>query len=301
MGARVLDGKALASRLREGMRGEVEALARAGVTPCIDLIRVGEDPGSVSYVRAKARACEDLGIRSRVHALDAAAGPDVVAELIDRLNGDREVHGVLLQLPLPEGYLADALLTRILPEKDVDGFHPVNVGRLCLGLPGFVPCTPLGIQRLLEEYGYGVAGRLVAIVGRSAIVGRPLANLLSRRGPGGDATVLLCHSRTQRLGDLLRQADIVIVAAGRPATVNGAMIRAGAVVVDVGVNRVADAGAPGGSRLVGDVDFDSVAEVAAALSPVPGGVGPMTVAMLLANTITAARQAAKAAGPGAGG
>ena len=291
MTARILDGKALAERLRGEMREETAALAREGVTPRIDLVRVGEDPASVLYVKTKARTSEELGIASRVHVVDPAAGQAHLERLLDTLNGDPTVHGILLQLPLPEGYDAETLLTQIDPDKDVDGFHPVNVGRLCLGIPGFVPCTPLGIQVLLHEYGFPVRGRLVAILGRSAVVGRSLANLLSQRGPRADATVILCHTRTERLPEILRQADVVVAAAGHAGAVHGSMLKPGAVVVDVGTNRIPDATAKSGSRLVGDVDFASAVEVAGAITPVPGGVGPMTVAMLMRNTITAARRA----------
>jgi methylenetetrahydrofolate dehydrogenase (NADP+)/methenyltetrahydrofolate cyclohydrolase len=275
------------------MRAEVVSLVRSGVTPGIGLVRVGEDPASVVYVRTKAKASADLGIHSEVHVVDPRAGQGAVESLLDQLNANPDVHGILLQLPLPEGYSADRLLARMDPGKDVDGLHPVNVGRLCLGLPGFVPCTPLGVLVLLEESGYRPRGNLVAVVGRSALVGRPLANLLSLRGEHGDATVLLCHTQTRRLGELLRQADIVVAAAGRAGTVTGAMLKPGVVVVDVGMNRVADPSSPGGTRLVGDVDFASASEVAEAITPVPGGVGPMTVAMLMRNTITAAKSAAR--------
>lgn len=290
MAARILDGKALAARLREAMRAEVASLAQSGITPGIELIRVGEDPASVVYVGTKAKASRELGIRSEVHVVDPSAGEGAVASLIDRLNADPRVHGILLQLPLPEGFSADRLLTRIDPEKDVDGLHPMNAGRLCLGLPGFVPCTPLGVLVLLEENGISPRGKLAAVIGRSALVGRPLANLLSLRGERGDATVILCHTQTNGLAGLLRQADIVVAAAGRAGTVDGSMLKPGAVVVDVGMNRVADPSAPGGTRLVGDVDFASASEVAGAITPVPGGVGPMTVAMLMRNTIAAARR-----------
>jgi methylenetetrahydrofolate dehydrogenase (NADP+)/methenyltetrahydrofolate cyclohydrolase len=290
--ARILDGKALAERLTAAMRAEAAALAEAGTPPRIDLIRVGEDPASVLYVRTKARLSGDLGIVSKVHAVDAAAGQAHVEALIDRLNADPAVHGILLQLPLPQDYDAASLLVRLDPDKDVDGLHPMNAGRLCLGLPGFVPCTPLGIRVLLEESGIEVSGKIVAVIGRSALVGRPLANLLSLRGRGGDATVVLCHTRTPNLREIVRMADIVIAAAGKAGTVHGSMLKPGAVVIDVGTNRVPDPTAKSGTRLVGDVDFPSAVEVAGAITPVPGGVGPMTVAMLMRNTLEAARRAA---------
>jgi methylenetetrahydrofolate dehydrogenase (NADP+)/methenyltetrahydrofolate cyclohydrolase len=251
---------------------------------------VGDDPASEVYVRTKKRTAEDLGIASDDRHLAASAGASEIGAVLDGWNQDPSVHGVLLQLPLPAGLDAAALLARIDPEKDVDGFHPMNAGRLMLGLEGFVPATPLGVSVLLARSGVDVEGKLVVIVGRSSIVGRPLANLLSLRRKGLNATVILCHSGTRDLASLTTQAEILVAATGRPRLIRGSMVRPGAVVVDVGVNRVKDAG-PKGYRIEGDVCFDEVLETAAAITPVPGGVGPMTVAMLHANTLLAAERA----------
>lgn len=290
--ARILDGRVAAAALRQGLRARVEALRGAGVIPQLTLIQVGDDPASTVYVRSKEKGCAELGIRTRTLRPAADTGSDALRDEIRRLNRDAEVHGILLQLPLPEGLAEDPLLAEIDPAKDVDGFHPVNVGRLCLGLPGFVPATPLGILRLLQHHAIPVEGRRVVILGRSRLVGRPLANLLSARGPGGDATVTLCHTRTRDLPAIAREAEILIAAVGRPRFVTREFVAAGAVVVDVGVHRQPDPGRPGATKLCGDVDFDAVAPHVEAISPVPGGVGLMTVACLLENTVRAAERAA---------
>lgn len=290
MTARILDGAAIGARVRAAVKTEADALtARTGVTPGLVVVLVGDDPASQVYVRNKRKACLDLGWFSEIHHLPATSTQaDVEAEL-DALNADPRIHGILLQLPLPRHLDENALLMRIRPEKDVDGFHPMNVGKLSLGLPAPLPCTPAGIQRILIEEKIETAGRFAVVLGRSNIVGKPAAQLLLRKGPGGDATVCVAHSRTRDLPDLIRQADILVAAIGSPRFVKGDWIRPGATVIDVGINRIDDPSAPKGTRLVGDVDFEAAKEVAGAITPVPGGVGPMTIAMLMANTLECAR------------
>jgi methylenetetrahydrofolate dehydrogenase (NADP+)/methenyltetrahydrofolate cyclohydrolase len=290
--ARILDGRVAATALRQRLRGRVDALRGAGMLPQLVLIQVGEDPASTVYVRSKEKGCAELGIRSRTLRPAADIGHEALRDEIRALNRDADVHGILLQLPLPHDLEEEPLLAEIDPAKDVDGLHPINVGRLCLGLPGFVPATPLGIVRLLEHYAIPVEGRRVVILGRSRLVGRPLANLLSSRGAIGNATVTLCHTHTRDLPAVAREAEILIAAVGRPRFVTREMVAAGAVVVDVGVHREPDPARPGATKLCGDVDFDAVAAQAAAISPVPGGVGLMTVACLLENTVRAAELAA---------
>ncbi len=288
MTARLLDGRAIAAQIRDELRPRIAALAATGRPPGLAVVRVGDDPASLSYVTAKRRACAELGIVSTECHLPASATRAEILDTVERLNADPSVDGILVQLPLPDSSIESDVIEAIRPDKDVDGFHPVNVGRMMLGLRAFLPCTPHGIVQLLRRSGISTVGAHVVIVGRSHIVGRPLANLLSRKGPDADATVTLCHTRTRDLAAYTRIADIVVAAAGRPGTLRGDMIREGAVVVDVGVNRVPDPTRPSGHRLVGDVDFESVAARASAVTPVPGGVGPMTIAMLLANTVAAA-------------
>ena len=293
MKAELIDGKALAAETRAKVKaGVAELKAKTGVTPGLGVVLVGDDPASRSYVTAKERALEEAGMRSVDVRLPAETTQEELLAVIARLNADPQVHGILVQLPLPRGLDADAVIEAIAPEKDVDGFTPINVGKLILGQDCFLPCTPHGVLRLLQRAGARTRGAHVVVVGRSAIVGRPLANLLSRKAPDGDATVTLCHSATPDLARFTRAADILIVAAGRPGTVTGDMVKPGAVVIDVGVNRVPDPTAQRGYRLRGDCDFEGVAEVASALTPVPGGVGPMTIAMLLENTLKAAQRAA---------
>lgn len=282
MPASILDGRRASQEVRLGLTPRIGALRARGIVPRLSLLRVGEDPASVVYVRTKAKACAELGIESEVCVLPAEASMARIAEEIDRRSADPAIHGILLQLPLPGGADPLPLLSRIDPEKDVDGFHPVNIGRLCLGTPGFVPCTPLGILELLRRHDIGIAGAHVAVIGRSTTVGRPLANLLSLKGSGFDATVSVLHSRTREPWRLAREADIVVAAAGSRGLVDARWIRPGAVVVDVGIHRGDD------GKLTGDVDAASVGEKASWLSPVPGGVGPMTVACLLANTVQSA-------------
>jgi methylenetetrahydrofolate dehydrogenase (NADP+) / methenyltetrahydrofolate cyclohydrolase len=285
-----MDGAAVARRVRAKVAAETASLAAAGVTPGLAVVLVGDDPASAVYVAAKAKACAEVGIRSQTTRLDARTPEAELIEVVDRLNDDPGVHGILVQMPLPSHVDADAVVHRVRPEKDVDGFHPINLGKVLAGSEdGFAPCTPAGVQLLLREYGVELRGADCVIVGRSNIVGKPLAALLMQ--PGSDATVTVCHSRTRALAEHTRRADVLIVAAGRARMVTADMVKPGAVVVDVGVNRVPDATRKAGTRLVGDVDFEPVSQVASLITPVPGGVGPMTIAMLLANTVRAASRA----------
>ncbi|KAB1441895.1 bifunctional methylenetetrahydrofolate dehydrogenase/methenyltetrahydrofolate cyclohydrolase FolD [Pseudodesulfovibrio senegalensis] len=276
----LLDGKETAKQVRTELRTEVDALAgKYGRKPGLAVILVGEDPASQVYVRNKERACEDCGIESIPHRLTSASQMELEG-LINELNRDVRVDGILMQLPLPEGLDSQKCLDLIDPDKDVDGFHPVNVGKMSLGLPGFRPCTPAGVINLLKRYDLDPACKKAVVIGRSNIVGKPLAMMLSQSGPCANATVTLCHSRTADLAAECREADFIFAAVGLPKFVTGDMVKEGAVVVDVGINRT-DEG------LVGDVDFDSVKEKAAAVTPVPGGVGPMTIAQLMVNTVEA--------------
>ena len=285
-----IDGKGIAAEIRAEVAAEAAAMAAAGVAPGLAVVLVGENPASVSYVTAKERACAECGIRSFPVRLPATASQGELLAEIARLNAHPGVDGILVQLPLPKGIDEQAVIRAIAPEKDVDGFHPVSLGRLLLGLDTFVPCTPAGILELLARSGVGTAGRRAVVVGRSNIVGKPVAFLLARKGPGGDATVTMCHTATRDLAAHTREADILVVAAGRPGTVTADMVKPGAVVVDVGVNRVPDASRKAGYRLVGDVDYAGVAPRASLITPVPGGVGPMTIALLMKNTLKAARR-----------
>ncbi|MEW6523130.1 MAG: bifunctional methylenetetrahydrofolate dehydrogenase/methenyltetrahydrofolate cyclohydrolase FolD [Bacillota bacterium] len=279
MTAQIIDGKATARSLEKELAQEVQALqAEKGVTPGLAVILVGDDPASRTYVNNKERACKRVGIYSEVHRLPGDTSQEEVLALIERLNQDPAIHGILVQLPLP-GHISDkACIHAIRPEKDVDGFHPISAGNLLIGDKGFVPCTPHGILVLLDRLGVDLKGKHAVVVGRSNIVGKPVSLLLLSR----HATVTICHSRTPDLGFHTRQADVLVVAVGRAEMVTGDMVRPGAVVIDVGVNQVGD-------KLVGDVHFDSAKEVASAITPVPGGVGPMTIVMLMKNTIQAAR------------
>jgi methylenetetrahydrofolate dehydrogenase (NADP+) / methenyltetrahydrofolate cyclohydrolase len=282
MPASVIDGKKIASEVRARVAAECRVFtAETGITPQLTAVLVGDDPASAVYVRNKHQACQQAGLRSTVVTLPADIPMAALRAEIDRLNHDREVHGILVQLPLPAALSATEILDRIDPLKDVDAFHPENVGRLCQGRPRFVPCTPHGVMMLLEYAGISTAGKRAVVVGRSDIVGKPLALLLSQKG--ADATVTLCHSQTPHLAAVTREAELLIAAIGRPEFITADMVRPGAVVIDVGINRTAE------GRLVGDVDFASVSQVASQLTPVPGGVGPMTIAMLLHNTLIAAR------------
>ena len=291
MTARILNGNELAADLRAEVAAGVADLAKSsGITPGLAAILVGDDPASAVYVRNKARACAEAGIFSETFNLPGDSTQADLLALIDRLNSDSRFHGILVQLPLPGHVEEAAAIERIHPEKDVDGLHPVSQGRMLQGEPTFLPCTPAGVQQVLLRSGYDPTGQHVVIVGRSNIVGKPLAALLMQRNAGGNATVTVCHTRTHDLPDVTRQADILIAAMGVPRAIGAEMVRPGAVVIDVGINRVDDPSRRRGYRLVGDIDFDPVAAKAEAITPVPGGIGPMTVAMLISNTLHAARR-----------
>ena len=283
----VIDGEAVAADVRAGVSDCVDTLTDAGVTPGLATVLMSDDPASETYVSMKQRDCEEVGIEGIHVDVDAGAPAATLFETIDELNGRDDVHGVLVQLPVPEHVEGREVLRRIDPEKDVDGFHPENVGRLVAGDARYKPCTPHGVQKLLAAYDVETDGADAVVIGRSAIVGKPMANLLIQKGTGGNATTTVCHSHTNDLEAKLADADIVVAAAGIPEFVDGSMIKPGATVIDVGINRV-DADTDRGYELVGDVAYDSAADVAGAITPVPGGVGPMTRAMLLYNTVKAA-------------
>ena len=290
MTAKVIDGAAMASEIRaEVADGVAEMKAKHGVVPGLAAVLVGDDPASAVYVRNKERAAIEAGVLVEVFKLSAEATRDEILRLLTRLNGDDRFHGILVQLPLPEHIEEDTIIDAISPEKDVDGLHPVNMGRLVAGRPRFVSATPAGIQQILLRSGYDPEGQHVVVCGRSNIVGKPLANLLLQRLQGSNSTVTVCHTRTRDLTNITRQADILIAAIGRPLFITADMVKEGVVVIDVGINRVEAPKRKWGYRLVGDVDFGPVSEKAAAITPVPGGVGPMTIAMLLQNTLKAAR------------
>lgn len=294
MSARILDGKQLAAQMRaEIARRVAELKTKHGIVPGLAVVLVGEDPASVSYVTAKEKACEEAGMFSKEIRLPADAPEAKVLETVRALNADDSVHGILVQLPLPKQINEQAVIHAIAPEKDVDGFTPVNVGRMMLGEDCFLPCTPHGVIKMLQAAGVETSGKHAVVVGRSNIVGKPVAQLLMRKAPGGNATVTVCHTGTKDLGAFTRQADILVVAAGRAGTVTADMIKSGAAVIDVGVNRISDATKKNGFRLEGDVDFQEAKEVAGVITPVPGGVGPMTITMLLENTVQAASRKLK--------
>jgi methylenetetrahydrofolate dehydrogenase (NADP+)/methenyltetrahydrofolate cyclohydrolase len=282
MTARIIDGAATAARRRAATADRVAALKTEGVKPGLAVVIVGEDPASQVYVRNKEKACEEAGIYSVKHALPASTTQDELLKLVENLNAEERIHGILVQLPLPAHIDEEAVLEAISPSKDVDGFHPVSVGNLVVGKETFVPCTPAGCMALLEETGVDLTGKEAVVVGRSNIVGKPVALLLLER----NATVTVCHSRTTDLPDVIGRADVLVVAVGRPEMVKGVWIKPGAVVIDVGINRV-------DGKLVGDVEFDSARQRASAITPVPGGVGPMTIAMLLENTVMSATRSAQ--------
>ncbi len=296
MTAQIISGRDIAAEIRAELKGEVEALRNErGVTPGLATVLVGEDPASQMYVGMKNKAAAEMGIHSRQITLPAETPEAELLGVVAGLNADPEVHGILVQLPLPGHIDEGKVIEAIDPSKDVDGFHPVSVGRLATDSGEFfAPCTPAGVVEMLVRSGHDPAGRHVVIVGRSNIVGRPLASLLLRKAPGGNATVTVCHSRTPDLGAVTRTADILVVAMGRPEMITAEMVSTGTVVIDVGTNRVDDPSREKGYRVCGDVRFDEVSEVAGAISPVPGGVGPMTITMLLANTVKSARLAAGA-------
>jgi methylenetetrahydrofolate dehydrogenase (NADP+)/methenyltetrahydrofolate cyclohydrolase len=290
MGARIIDGKQVAQDIRSELKREVEQLTAKGTVPGLGVILVGEDPASKSYVTAKEKACAEIGLYSDDNRLPADTSQEDLLALIDKMNRDPKIHGILLQLPLPKHLDEKAMLLAIDAEKDVDGFHPMNVGKMVVGEKAFLPCTPHGVVQLLVRSGVKIEGAEVVIVGRSNIVGKPVANMLLQKKENANATVTICHTRTRDIAVHTRRADIVIAAAGRPNTVTADMVKDGAVVIDVGVNRVDDATKKRGYRLVGDVDFEAVKEKASLITPVPGGVGPMTITMLLSNTVESARQ-----------
>jgi len=278
--ATIIDGKAIAAKIRKELTAEVAGLKTKGVIPGLAVVLVGEDPASKVYVSMKEKACTDVGIFSAEHKLSVETSETELLSLIARLNADPKIHGILVQLPLPKQINTEKVLEAISPDKDVDGFHPYNVGRLMVGKPTFQPCTPYGVMVMLKEIGFDLAGKNVVVVGRSNIVGKPVAMMCLQQ----HATVTICHSRTKNLADVVRSADVVIAAVGVPEMIKGDWIKEGAVVIDVGVNRV------GEKKLVGDVEFAAAAERAAAITPVPGGVGPMTITMLLYNTVESAKK-----------
>jgi methylenetetrahydrofolate dehydrogenase (NADP+)/methenyltetrahydrofolate cyclohydrolase len=288
--AEIIDGVAIARSIREEAAAESARLTAAGTRPGLAVVLVGEDPASTVYVRSKGKACDEAGMHSVTIQLPATTSQAELINVVSVLNADPMVHGILVQMPLPKGLDADAVIRSIDPRKDVDGFHPVNVGKLMIGeRDGFVPCTPLGIQEMLKRSNVQTSGAECVIVGRSNIVGKPMAALLIQDAEGANGTVTVCHRHTRDLALHTKRADILIAAAGRAGLVTADMVRPGAVVIDVGMNRIPDATVPRRYRLVGDVDFESVSQVASRITPVPGGVGPMTIAMLLSNTVRAAK------------
>jgi methylenetetrahydrofolate dehydrogenase (NADP+)/methenyltetrahydrofolate cyclohydrolase len=289
--AEIIDGTAIAASIRVDVARHVQVLRARGVRPGLAVILVGDDPASQVYVRMKGKACEEAGMHSVTMRLDASTSQQELLAEIDALNDDPAIHGILVQMPVPKQINAEAVVRRIRPEKDVDGFHPINVGKVFIGeRDGFSPATPAGVQQLLLRSSVEIAGKHCVIIGRSNIVGRPMASLMIQNAPGGNATVTVCHSHTRNLAEHAKRADILIVAIGKPRTVTADMVKPGAVVIDVGVNRVEDTTSKRGYALVGDVDFEGVREVASKITPVPGGVGPMTIAMLLSNTLRAAER-----------
>ena len=285
MSATIIDGKKVSKDIRETLKAETaEFIEKTGVTPGLAVVLVGNDPASAVYVRNKHRACEEIGFRSEVYELPEDTKESDLLALLDRLNLDPKIHGILVQLPLPKQIDADKVIRKIKPEKDVDAFHPENVGRIMLGNYHFLPCTPAGVMALLDAYGIDPAGKDCVVIGRSNIVGKPQAFLLLER----NATVTICHSRTADLASHTKRADIIVVAIGKPRFLKADMVKPGAVVIDVGINRLPD------GKLCGDADFEPITEFASAITPVPGGVGPMTITMLMKNTLTAARESVKA-------
>jgi len=291
MSAKIIDGKQIAADIREELKAEVSALKEKGIVPGLGVILVGADPASQSYVTAKERACENIGIYSDDNRLPPETSQEELLALVDRMNNDPKINGILVQLPLPKHIDEPTVLLAIDPDKDVDGFHPMSVGKMMIGEDTFLPCTPHGIVQLLLRSGVETEGAHVVVVGRSNIVGKPVANMLLQKKEGANATVTLCHTRTKDMAHFTRQADIVIAASGWPNTITADMVKDGVVVIDVGVNRVEDASRERGYRLVGDVDFEAVKEKASMITPVPGGVGPMTITMLLYNTVESAKRA----------
>ncbi|ARN55798.1 bifunctional methylenetetrahydrofolate dehydrogenase/methenyltetrahydrofolate cyclohydrolase FolD [Sedimentisphaera salicampi] len=291
MTAEIISGKQLASDIRGELKQEVESLKEKGITPGLAVILVGEDPASQSYVRAKEKACAEIGIYSDDNKLPSDISEEKLLSLIEEKNNDPSIHGILVQLPLPKHIDEAKVLLAVNPDKDVDGFHPVNVGKLVVGQKAFLPCTPHGIVQMIKRAGVQLEGANVVIVGRSNIVGKPLANILMQKSELGNATVTVCHTRTKDISKHTIEADIVVAATGFPNSVTADMVKEGAVVIDVGVNRVPDDTKKKGYRLIGDVDFDAVSQKASFITPVPGGVGPMTITMLLYNTVDSSKTA----------
>jgi methylenetetrahydrofolate dehydrogenase (NADP+)/methenyltetrahydrofolate cyclohydrolase len=289
--AQILSGKELSTKMREEMKQEIVDLKdKYDIVPGLAVILIGDDPGSLSYVRNKEKACASIGLVSRKYKFGADYPEADVLKLIDELNQDKAIHGILVQLPLPDHISEDKVISAIEPDKDVDGFHPINIGKMMVGSPGFLPCTPHGIQQLLLRNNIEIEGSHVVIVGRSNIVGKPLAMILVQKKPGGNATVTLCHTRTRNMADITKSADILVLAAGKPNSVTADMIKQGAVVIIVGQTWIEDKTRKSGHRVVGDVDFDEASAKASAITPVTGGVGPMTITMLLKNTIQSAKR-----------
>ena len=284
----IIDGKEVAGNFRTELKKRVEVCRGSGIVPGLCVILVGEDPASASYVKAKEKACLEMGMHSDNIRLPAETSQDDLVSLIEEKNRDSKIHGILVQLPLPDHINEEKIIMTIDPAKDVDGFHPINVGNMVIGKKAFLPCTPHGILVLLKSTGVRVSGSHVVVVGRSNIVGKPIANMLFQKTEYGNATVTVCHTRTKDLAFHTRQADIIIAAAGMPEMITADMVKEGVVVIDVGVNRVEDSTKKRGYRLVGDVDFEAVSKKASFITPVPGGVGPMTITMLLANTVESA-------------
>jgi len=288
--AKIIDGKKIAEEIRAEVGVEVKKLAKKKIQPGLAVVLVGEDPASEVYVRMKKKACANLGIASFDYDLPKNTSERKLLNLIAKLNADKKVHGILVQLPLPKQISEAKVLNAIDPEKDVDGFHPINVGKMLNGEPAFLPCTPHGCQQLLVRSGIKTEGKHVVVVGRSNIVGKPMASIMMQKAVGANATVTVCHSRTKNMAKITQQADILIAAIGVPNFIKARMVKQGVVVIDVGVNRVDDASKKAGYRLVGDVDFKAVSKKARAITPVPGGVGPMTITMLMLNTLESAKR-----------
>ena len=287
MSAVIIDGKQIASDVRAEVALNVSKLKEKGIAPCLAVILVGNNPASVSYVTGKRKALAEVGMLDRSIELPEDTSEKELLDLIEKLNQDDSVHGILVQLPLPKHIDEDKIIMAISPSKDVDGFHPVSVGNLMIGRPGFLPCTPHGIIVLLQKMGIETSGKHAVVIGRSNIVGKPVSILLARKDV--NCTVTMCHTGTKNMAEITRQADIIVVASGHPHTLTGDMVRDGAVVIDVGVNRIPDASKKSGFRLIGDCDFDDLKEKASFITPVPGGVGPMTIAMLMVNTLESAQ------------
>ena len=287
MSAIIIDGKQIAADVRQDVANKVSELKEKGIAPCLAVILVGENPASVSYVTGKQKALAEVGMVARSVHLPENTSEDDLLKLIDELNKDNSVHGILVQLPLPKHINEDKVIMAIAPEKDVDGFHPVSVGNMMIGRPGFLPCTPHGIIVLLKKMGIETSGKHAVVIGRSNIVGKPVSILLARKDT--NCTVTMCHTGTKNMAEITKQADILVVASGHPHTLTKDMVKPGAVIIDVGVNRIPDSSKKSGFRLIGDCDFDDLVETASYITPVPGGVGPMTIAMLMYNTLESAQ------------